>query len=883
VTTIARVARWVRRLVIGAVALCGLAALVAGVPWGLVRYIGWPLPEHIPTPSDIQVVLLAPMSVTLLLNLLACIAWPVWLVFVIDVVRCVVEALRGVPYPTVTAGPLRMVAASLVGAVALSLLSPRTTSPTPMTITYDISGTSTGAVTTYQMPDIHLSSLHATLPDHGATPQPDTVVVQEPQHGIHDSLWRIAERELGDGSRWPEIWDLNKGKTMADGRVFTDPNLIQPQWLLTTPTPPAAPTPTADHAGGAQEGSSAHTTAPPTASPTPPAPTPTSPAPAAKPAPEVTATPDPGVLLTTGGFVALGLAGAVTAALTIRRLRRRRRYHPGSTNPEPEPMAPVVRALRIVHDRSLDVDDLDITTVDGHTTPRPVRPATPAPVAPSGPTPVGVRDGRTHAIELAQLRGLGLTGAGADAAARALLVHILATSDATVIMPAADASSLLGNDAVASSRLRVVDHVDTAVAELGREVRDRTQNAASAGIVLVATGGTPPNARLQAVLDNGGTCHITGILLGYWPAGGTIRVRPDGIVGAASPGLNDVLLGTQLFHLDANDTRDLIELFTDAAPKLPAPRAELDGIQPRLNQNARSATRDEKPSDLVVSNGDSSASEATNRDDTERAAGRDHTHLPSGALSILGPFALTWRSDHREPQDIDAALARKHRHLLIFLALHPEGATREAIREALWPTARGPKPLNAFYATVSQIRGKLTELIDSEAGEIIELRGERVALRTDLISVDYWELLDAEHALHVATDDTARHAALSRIAATYRGELAEGTSELWLDGPREATHRSAVNALAELAATYRKTDPQRRLQILEHARVLDQYNENIYRDIMRTQAELGLPDSVNRTLTLLTTALAEIGDQADASTVTLAQDLQHPYRQTTPQ
>jgi putative Ca2+/H+ antiporter (TMEM165/GDT1 family) len=89
--------------------------------------------------------------------------------------------------------------------------------------------------------------------------------------------------------------------------------------------------------------------------------------------------------------------------------------------------------------------------------------------------------------------------------------------------------------------------------------------------------------------------------------------------------------------------------------------------------------------------------------------------------------------------------------------------------------------------------------------------------------------------------------------------------------------------LAELAATYRKTDPQRRLQILEHARVLDQYNENIYRDIMRTQAELGLPDSVNRTLTLLTTALAEIGDQADASTVTLAQDLQHPYRQTTPQ
>jgi DNA-binding SARP family transcriptional activator len=873
----------VRRLVVGAVALCGLTALVAGVPWGLVHYIGWPLPEHIPTPTDIQVVLLAPMSVTLLLNLLACIAWPVWLVFLLDVVRCVEEVLRGVPYPTLTAGPLRMVAASLVGAVALSLLSQRTSPSTPMSITHDMSGTSAGTVAAYQLPEIHLSSLYAALPEPVATPQPDTVVVREPQHGIHDSLWRIAERELGDGNRWPEIWDLNKCKTMADGRVFTDPNLIQPQWLLTTPAPPAVPTPTPDHAGSTQDGSSARTTAPPTTSPTPPPSGPTSPAPTARPAPEVTATSDPGVLLTTGGFVTLGLAGAVTAALTVQRLRRRRRYHPGSTNPEPEPMAPVVRALRIVHDHSLDVDDLDITTVHRPTTPEPPPPATPGPHAPNEPTPVGIRDGRTHAIELAGLRGLGLTGAGADAAARALLVHILATSDSTVIMPAAEAASLLGDDAVASSRLRVVDHVDAAVAELSREVRDRTQNAASAGIVLVATAGTPPNARLQAVLDNGGALHIAGILLGYWPAGGTIRVRPDGIVGAASPGLNDVLLGTRLFHLDANDTRDLIELFTDAAPSLPTPRAELDGIQPRIAQNARSATLEGKPSDPVVTDGGNSAPEATNGDNIQRAESRDHAHQSPGALSILGPFALTWQSDHREPQDIDAALARKHRHLLIFLALHPEGATREAIREALWPTARGPKPLNAFYATVSQIRGKLTELIDSEAAEIIELRGERVALNTDLIGVDYWELLDAEHALHVATDDTARHAALSRIAATYRGELAEGTSELWLDGPREATHRSAVNALAELAATYRKTDPQRRLQILEHARMLDQYNESIYRDIMRTQAELGLPDSVNRTLTLLTTALAEIGDQPEASTVTLAQDLQHHYGQMTPQ
>ena len=55
----------------------------------------------------------------------------------------------------------------------------------------------------------------------------DTYIVQR-----GDTLWDIADEQLGDPTAWPEIWEENTGDDMGGGRTFDDPDLILPGWEL---------------------------------------------------------------------------------------------------------------------------------------------------------------------------------------------------------------------------------------------------------------------------------------------------------------------------------------------------------------------------------------------------------------------------------------------------------------------------------------------------------------------------------------------------------------------------------------------------------------------------------------------------------------------------
>ena len=68
-----------------------------------------------------------------------------------------------------------------------------------------------------------------------------------------DTLWDIADEQLGDPTAWPEIWERNAGDDMGGGRTFDDPNLILPGWELDlTDAQPADPEPVVAEAVDAQ-------------------------------------------------------------------------------------------------------------------------------------------------------------------------------------------------------------------------------------------------------------------------------------------------------------------------------------------------------------------------------------------------------------------------------------------------------------------------------------------------------------------------------------------------------------------------------------------------------------------------------------------------------
>jgi DNA-binding SARP family transcriptional activator len=148
----------------------------------------------------------------------------------------------------------------------------------------------------------------------------------------------------------------------------------------------------------------------------------------------------------------------------------------------------------------------------------------------------------------------------------------------------------------------------------------------------------------------------------------------------------------------------------------------------------------------------------------------------------------------------------------------------------------------------------------------------RYALNPDLVTVDLWQLRHHLNTTHQTNSDQ-NLTALENIINLYHGDLAEELTAEWLEAPREALRRDLLDHLSNLAHHLTPDNPQKALKILEHARQLDPYNEPIYDDIARTQAQLGHHAAIKHTLTLLTTHLAELNEKPTPHTLTLYQQL----------
>jgi DNA-binding SARP family transcriptional activator len=859
------------------------AALLGGLPYVLAHLVGWPLPRHLAW-RGLQQFLVSPLSDDAIIKGLACVAWLLWAVFVLSVLIEVAAAVRGRSAPRLPViAPVQAIAAALVGTTVLTTFPgpsagphvsglqhalaahvvatapPRPGQPDPVASLTAPAGTAVALDARTTSGTAHES----------AASRPRVYRVAE-----GDDLWEIAARFLGDGEQWHEIYDLNAGKPQSDGRALTDPDLIYPGWVLLLPAAPgqaASAAPGAHPRHGHPQGH--RRAAPPSPSPSPsprtsrPVP---SPVPSAHGHPGTHKHPSSTVILPSGAIIGLSLATAAGLALVLTRLHRRRRREPapapGTAPAEPE-LTPALRSIRQAH-LAASQQPPDEDTDPGHYPPAPSETPADDNIPPRrGPSTetinVAVRDnGEEVALDLACVPGTGLTGPGAADVIRAIAITLLArrTQDqAEVFLCGDDARHLLvSGDQPGLAQvpgLSAFSATEDALSRLEAEIihRRRLFDAASSDdlaayrdanpdeplptILAIALADSPHAGRLAGVLNLGQRLGITGILAGPWPAGATCQITGNGIVTSTSTPELRHLDGTQMYQLTADETAEILSTLAGASGTEPA------GTEPGPARFLP-APPAEPPG----------------------PAEEDH----AAHLAILGPFQL-----YACGEPVTKGLRRKAAELLTYLAVHRDGATTDAILDALWQDTPAARATPILHAATTNIRKILRDITGATEAAFIIRAGDQLRIDPRLVSTDLWQFQDALASAAHAADDHDRHASLQAAADLWHGDIGTGIDSVWIDEHRETLRRDAVDTLARLAELSEPDDPEQALGYLERAITIDRYQEPLYRRIMRLQGNLSRPDAARRTYQLLESRLTEIEAEPDELTARLLHEILH--------
>lgn len=295
----------VRRLAIGIGSLAALALLVVGVP-ALLLVVGFtPARAGISSWPDLVVRLQMPDDGTLIGLILTAVAWLAWLYMVAAIVTEASAALRRVPavrLPVLSLGQIP--AKKLVAGVALLFIAtpllasavpgpPAYATPTPAppaadrvaqeVATQDVPGSRTVTVKRGdslskiarehlgdggRWDEIYEASKKIEQPGGRRLSDPDQIDIgwtlsipggttpTDQSNGTDqatavvvkrgDSLSKLAREHLGDPGRWDEIFQASTGIKQADGRHLSNPDHIEPGWVLHLPATEHDQAPTHD-------------------------------------------------------------------------------------------------------------------------------------------------------------------------------------------------------------------------------------------------------------------------------------------------------------------------------------------------------------------------------------------------------------------------------------------------------------------------------------------------------------------------------------------------------------------------------------------------------------------------------------------------------------
>lgn len=498
--------------------------------------------------------------------------------------------------------------------------------------------------------------------------------------------------------------------------------------------------------------------------------------------------------------------------------------------------------------------------------------AEPEPLAVSAPheTPLISDDGGLwlattdsgEPVRVDSLSGLALTGAHADAIAAALLtfaaidpaIHAITTTDLldqVGLPPDHPLPGAVVCPGIQQALIRAEAHT-LATARANTDDDQPGEKRDEWALLLVSAPTGPASERAAALARATRDARVLVVAAGEWPHGRHVTVeRPDELRVRTADGLQ-CLTGLTV------RTRTLDQLITlfpaESAPESGVPAASGKTADTHLGPapGTDSPTSEERASSTPP---DKPAPELT-RSGAVRSTVRLRLFAPRLGIEAAGT-------------EITTGLRTTSRTLLTLLTMHRDGVSSDEITEAIAPEANTAHAKGQRNSAVGNLRALLRGATERPDVPVVIHTAGRYRIDADLFSSDVWDFDDALVAAR-ATRDDERLAHLRAAVESYSGPLLAESSEPWLEPERQHRRRAAADACVELART---PDTAQALDWLEKARQIDEFNEPLYRQIMRTQAEYGHPDAVRRTFDILTERLASLDATPAEATTRLLSEL----------
>lgn len=216
-----------RTRLVGLVATLTILGIVIGLPVALLAIGANPLPDEVPTLEQLRVFFTSPDDGTLALGFIALVGWAAWAFLAASLALEGVARVRRTSSPHLPGLALPQSAArGLIGAALLLFVTAPVGMPTAHASAGTAATASAVASTPSRAAPVPSGQLAPpATPQAQVTPpkaKPSTI-----DHTVKrgDTLWSLAEAHLGDGARYGEIVELNP-KTLGDDPGFLAPGTV---------------------------------------------------------------------------------------------------------------------------------------------------------------------------------------------------------------------------------------------------------------------------------------------------------------------------------------------------------------------------------------------------------------------------------------------------------------------------------------------------------------------------------------------------------------------------------------------------------------------------------------------------------------------------------